>query len=129
MLSFSLPRRSRAHPIAQVSTRMEMRMSWMCRGSVRALTPQLGVRAVYTVYNQFEIEGSIVGMVETSFGDRTYRNVDIMIEGRYIASDHFKFGIGYRLMNFFGEDAAGSPNVDVLDMQLSGFYVNMNLIF
>ncbi|HLG41923.1 MAG TPA: hypothetical protein VI643_01065 [Planctomycetota bacterium] len=112
-----------AHDIRMIEGAVESRRS------VNALVPHLGVRATWIVYNQVEIEAAIRGFPEVTFGDHSYQHVDMTAEFRWIASDNFKVGGGYRMINLMGLDESHKPNVDHLDIQMSGFFVSAYLVF
>jgi hypothetical protein len=97
--------------------------------SVRAFVPHIGVRGTYTFYNQWAIEVVLEGFPEIEHGDRLYRHFDGSVEFRWIFTDHFQIGAGYRLMNLVGEDATNSPAVGKIDVQMAGLYLNMVLVF
>lgn len=97
--------------------------------SVRAFVPHVGVRGVYTLYNQWAIQAMVSGFPEIEHGDRLYRHFDASVEFRWIFTDNFQIGAGYRLMNLLAEDGANSPALGKIDASMAGFYVNMVLVF
>lgn len=97
--------------------------------SVRGFVPHIGVRGTYTLYNQWAIQGVFSGFPEIEHGDRLYRHFDASVEFRWIFTDNFQVGAGYRLMNVLAEDRSNAPALGKVDASMAGFYLNMVLVF
>lgn len=97
--------------------------------SVRALDAYLGGRVTWTLYNQFQIEGILAFTPGARLNDRDYASIEGSVEFRWIFTDNFRFGVGYRFLTLDAEDAANSPDVDRFDVDIQGLFVRGQLVW